>query len=71
LGDDPRRQANRNADTFPVGDDSTAHAVNDLYNFEGEPYAVIIERNGVIMAIHRGSHSPAQFLELGRKLVSS
>ena len=55
--------------TFPVGDDSTAHVMNGLYEFEGDPYAVFIEGNGTIMAIHPGSLSPAQFVELGQKLI--
>jgi thiol-disulfide isomerase/thioredoxin len=57
--------------TFPVGDDSTAHVMNDVYEFEGDPYAVFIEGNGTIMAIHPGSLTPDQFVNLGQKLVST
>jgi thiol-disulfide isomerase/thioredoxin len=57
--------------TFPVGDDSTAHVMNGLYEFEGDPYAVFIEGDGTIMAIHPGSLSPAQFVDLGQELVAT
>ena len=40
--------------TFPVGDDGTAHVMNGVYGFEGDPYAVFIEGSGRIMTIHPG-----------------
>jgi thiol-disulfide isomerase/thioredoxin len=57
--------------TFPVGDDSTARVLNGLYEFEGDPYAVFIEGNGTIMTIHPGALSPVEFVELGKRLVST
>jgi peroxiredoxin len=57
--------------TFPVGDDSTAHVMNALYGFEGDPYAVFIEGSGKIMAIHPGPLSPAQFILFEQELVST
>jgi peroxiredoxin len=56
--------------TFPVGDDSTAHVMNALYGFEGDPYAVFIEGSGQIMAIHPGPLSPAQLIAFEQELVS-
>jgi thiol-disulfide isomerase/thioredoxin len=56
---------------FPVGDDGTAHVMNAVYGFEGDPYAVFIEGNGRIMAIHPGPLSPSQFVNLARKLLAS
>jgi peroxiredoxin len=57
--------------TFPVGDDSTAHVMNGVYGFEGDPYAVFIEGNGRIMTIHPGPLSPARFVALARQLLAS
>lgn len=57
--------------TFPVGDDASAHVMNAVYGFEGDPYAVFIEGSGRIMTIHPGPLSPAQFVTLGRKLLAS
>jgi peroxiredoxin len=57
--------------TFPVGDDGTAHVMNGVYGFEGDPYAVFIEGNGRIMTIHPGPLSPARFVTLARQLVAS
>jgi len=57
--------------TFPVGDDNTAHVMNGLYGFEGDPYAVFIEGNGHIMTIHPGPLSPSQFETLERKLLAT
>jgi peroxiredoxin len=57
--------------TFPVGDDGTARVMNGLYGFEGDPYAVFIEGNGTIMAIHPGPLSPSQLVTLEHKLIST
>ena len=57
--------------TFPVGDDATAHVMNGLYGFEGDPYAVFIEGNGSILSIHPGPLSPAQLVRFERELVAS
>jgi peroxiredoxin len=57
--------------TFPVGNDASAHVMNGVYGFEGDPYAVFIEGNGTIMAIHPGSLSPSQFVRLARRLLSA
>jgi hypothetical protein len=57
--------------TFPVGDDGTAHVMNGLYGFEGDPYAVFIEGSGRIMTIHPGPLSPAQFVALERRLLAT
>jgi thiol-disulfide isomerase/thioredoxin len=57
--------------TFPVGDDGTAHVMNAVYGFEGDPYAVFIEGNGRIMTIHPGPLSPSQFVILARRLLAS
>jgi thiol-disulfide isomerase/thioredoxin len=56
---------------FPVGDDYSAHVMNGLYGFEGDPYAVFIEGNGIIMTIHPGPLSPSTLVRLGQKLVSA
>ena len=56
--------------TFPVGDDSTAHVMNGLYGFEGDPYAVFIEGSGRIMTIHPGPLSVAEFVTLERRLLA-
>jgi peroxiredoxin len=56
--------------TFPVGNDASAHVMNGVYGFEGDPYAVFIEGNGTIMTIHPGSLSPSEFVRLARKLLS-
>jgi hypothetical protein len=55
--------------TFPVGDDSTAHVMNGVYGFEGDPYAVFIEGSGRIMTIHPGPLSVAHFVTLERRLL--
>ncbi|HEY1652237.1 MAG TPA: TlpA disulfide reductase family protein [Acidimicrobiales bacterium] len=57
--------------TFPVGDDGTAHVMNAVYRFEGDPYAVFIEGSGRIMAIHPGPLSPSEFVTLARRLLAS
>ncbi len=57
--------------TFPVGDDATAHVMNGVYGFEGDPYAVFIEGSGRIMTIHPGPLSPAQFLTLEERLLAT
>jgi peroxiredoxin len=57
--------------TFPVGDDGTAHVMNGVYGFEGDPYAVFIEGSGRIMAIHPGPLSPARFVALARQLLAT
>ena len=57
--------------TFPVGDDASAHVMNAVYGFDGDPYAVFIEGSGRIMTIHPGSLSPSQFVALGRRLLTS
>ena len=57
--------------TFPVGDDGTAHVMNGLYGFEGDPYAVFIEGSGRIMTIHPGLLSPALFVALERRLLAT
>ena len=57
--------------TFPVGNDASAHVMNGVYGFEGDPYAVFIEGNGTIMTIHPGSLSPSQFVRLARRLLSA
>jgi thiol-disulfide isomerase/thioredoxin len=54
--------------TFPVGDDGTAHVMNGVYGFEGDPYAVFIEGSGRIMTIHPGPLSVARFVTLERRL---
>jgi len=56
--------------SFPVGDDSTAHVMNGLYGFQGDPYAVFIEGSGRIMTINPGPLSTARFLSLERKLLA-
>jgi peroxiredoxin len=56
--------------TFPVGDDATAHVMSGLSGFEGDPYAVFIEGNGTILAIHPGPLSPGQLVSFERKLTS-
>jgi thiol-disulfide isomerase/thioredoxin len=56
--------------TFPVADDGTAHVMNAVYRFRGDPYAVFIGGNGRIMAIHPGSLSPSQFVTLARGLLT-
>jgi hypothetical protein len=56
---------------FPVGDDASAHVMNAVYGFEGDPYAVFIEGSGRIMTIHPGSLSPSQFVTLARRLLAS
>ncbi len=56
---------------FPVGDDVSAHVMNAVYGFEGDPYAVFIEGSGRIMTIHPGSLSPSQFVTLGRRLLAN
>ena len=53
--------------TFPVGDDGTAHVMNGVYGFEGDPYAVFIEGSGRIMTIHPGPLSPSRFVALERQ----
>ena len=57
--------------SFPVGDDGSAHVMTGLYEFEGDPYAVFIESDGTIMAIHPGPLSPNQLVSLERKLIST
>jgi peroxiredoxin len=57
--------------TFPVGDDGTAHVMNGVYGFEGDPYAVFIDGNGRIMTIHPGPLSPTRFVTLARQLLAS
>jgi peroxiredoxin len=57
--------------TFPVGDDGTAHVMNGVYGFEGDPYAVFIEGSGRIMTIHPGPLSPARFVTLERELLAT
>ena len=57
--------------TFPVGDDSTAHVMNGIYGFEGDPYAVFIEGSGRIMTIHPGPLSPSRFVALERELLAT
>jgi peroxiredoxin len=57
--------------TFPVADDGTAHVMNAVYGFEGDPYAVFIEGSGRIMTIHPGPLSPSQFVTLARRLLAS
>jgi peroxiredoxin len=57
--------------TFPVGDDPSAHVMNGLYGFEGDPYAVFIEGNGTILAIHPGPLSPSQLARLAQRLSST
>ncbi len=57
--------------TFPVGDDGTAHVMNGVYGFQGDPYAVFIEGSGRIMTIHPGPLSPARFVALARQLLAS
>jgi thiol-disulfide isomerase/thioredoxin len=57
--------------TFPVGDDGTAHVMNGLYGFEGDPYAVFIEGSGRIMTIHPGRLRPSQFVTLARRLLAT
>jgi peroxiredoxin len=57
--------------TFPVGDDSTAHVMNGVYGFKGDPYAVFVEGSGRIMTIHPGPLSPSQFVTLARQLLTS
>jgi hypothetical protein len=57
--------------TFPVADDASAHVMSGLYGFEGDPYAVFIEGNGTIMAIHPGSLSPSQLVRQARRLIST
>lgn len=56
---------------FPVGDDVSAHVMNAVYGFEGDPYAVFIEGSGRIMTIHPGSLNPSQFVTLGRRLLAN
>jgi thiol-disulfide isomerase/thioredoxin len=57
--------------TFPVGDDGTAHVMNGVYGFEGDPYSVFIEGSGRIMTIHPGPLSVAEFVTLERKLLQT
>jgi thiol-disulfide isomerase/thioredoxin len=57
--------------TFSVGDDGTAHVMNGLYGFEGDPYAVFVEGNGRIMTIHPGPLSVARFVTLERRLLGT
>jgi len=57
--------------SFPVGDDGSAHVMNAVYGFEGDPYAVFIEGSGRIMTIHPGPLSPSQFVTLARRLLAS
>jgi thiol-disulfide isomerase/thioredoxin len=57
--------------SFPVGNDSTAHVMNGLYGFEGDPYAVFIEGSGRIMTIHPGPLGVAQFRSLERQLLAT
>jgi thiol-disulfide isomerase/thioredoxin len=57
--------------TFPVGDDASAHVMNGLYGFLGDPYAVFIEGNGTIMVIHPGPLNPSQLVRLARRLIST
>jgi thiol-disulfide isomerase/thioredoxin len=57
--------------TFPVGDDGTAHVMNGVYGFEGDPYAVFIEGSGVIMTIHPGPLSVTKFVTLERELLGT
>lgn len=57
--------------SFPVGDDGSAHVMNAVYGFEGDPYAVFIESSGRIMTIHPGPLSPSQFVTLARRLLAS
>ena len=57
--------------TFPVGDDGTAHVMNGVYGFEGDPYAVFIEGSGRIMTIHPGPLSPSRFVALERQLLAT
>jgi thiol-disulfide isomerase/thioredoxin len=57
--------------TFPVGDDATAHVMNGVYEFKGDPYAVFIEGSGHIMTIHPGPLSPGQFITLAQELLTS
>jgi thiol-disulfide isomerase/thioredoxin len=56
--------------TFPVGNDASAHVMNGVYEFEGDPYSVFIEGSGRIMTIHPGSLSPSQFVTLARRLLA-
>jgi thiol-disulfide isomerase/thioredoxin len=57
--------------TFPVGDDASAHVMNAVYGFEGDPYAVFIDGGGRIVTIHPGPLSPSQFVTLARRLLAS
>jgi hypothetical protein len=57
--------------SFPVGDDGSAHVMNAVYGFEGDPYAVFIEGSGRIMTIHPGPLSSSQFVTLARRLLAS
>jgi peroxiredoxin len=57
--------------TFPVGNDASAHVMNAVYGFEGDPYAVFIEGSGRIMTIHPGALSPQKFVALARRLLAS
>lgn len=57
--------------SFPVGDDNSAHVMNQVYGFEGDPYAVFIEGNGTILTIHPGALSPSQFVSLEHRLLAT
>lgn len=57
--------------TFPVGDDGSAHVMNQIYGLQGDPYAVFIEGNGTILAIHPGPLSPSQLVIFGRRLLAA
>jgi peroxiredoxin len=57
--------------TFPVGNDSTAHVMNGLYGFEGDPYSVFVEANGTIMGIHPGPLTPSKLVDMERKLLAT
>jgi peroxiredoxin len=57
--------------TFPVGDDGASRVISSDYGFDGDPYAVFIRGDGTIMNIHVGALSPAQYISLGRALLSS
>jgi thiol-disulfide isomerase/thioredoxin len=57
--------------TFPVGDDGTAHVMNAVYGFDGDPYAVFVEGSGRIMTIHPGPLSPTEFTALARRLLAT
>jgi len=56
--------------TFPVGSDGDAQVTSSLYGFTGDPYAVFVSGNGMIVAIHRGPLSVSQFISLERNTLS-